>query len=222
MSDLIKIINLLPWLQVGGTAGRKGCVIPCTKGWGIANPSTKYFKGNISPTDELANFCQSMVGQLASNIKMAAIGGSHVVYYVFGYSRYVQVTYPCDKCRQKGSGVDCNCHVIADALFAEKEALRIQSFDKSHQFQFDLQRDFTLRKLVFDTKKTARTANIPDYTVAAQVVNKTRYCSSPEFYTAVAGETLTQNDISQQNQHFCLFLAVLITPGYPRPITLTL
>ena len=31
------------------------------------------------------------------------------------------------------------------------------------------------------------------YTVAAQVVNKTRYCSSPEFYTAVAGETLTQN-----------------------------
>ena len=53
---------------------------------------------------------------------------------------------------------------------------------------------FDTNKLVFDTKKTARTANIPDYTVAAQVVNKTRYCSSPEFYTAVAGETLTQND----------------------------
>ena len=61
---------------------------------------------------------------------------------------------------------------------------------------------FAVRAVFFDTNKLffntrdclgSKYTGLAGHTVAAQVVNKTPYCSFPEFNTKVAGETLTQN-----------------------------
>ena len=130
------------WYQVGGSHQRTGAIVPAFGGFSLDNPDSRFFPNRVSPEVELANFCSSYIGQLASHIRSQP---THIHYWVFGYSGYLQIQYPCESCRQRR--VNCACNVILNALFAEKESLRVQSFDKDAQFNLNVQGDFILRQV---------------------------------------------------------------------------
>ena len=88
--------------------------------------------------DELRNFSNSDVGELASTI------AKDKSYYIYGFRGYVKVTRPCLFC-EKANNKNCACDPIYSALQAEIDDINKTAEGPLREFAIILDRKFDLR-----------------------------------------------------------------------------
>ena len=143
-----KPYNRSDFVEVRPTLIRRGCHIPLV-GWRTEGRDTKYIK-ETDAFDELNNFMNSRIGELASPTKSTK--GVHkptfdpnVRHFIFGFFRYLPVSRPCYLCVEAGCGGNCDCPLEVRAL--EQEVGELNSTGES-EHTHDLTRNFTLRRAI--------------------------------------------------------------------------
>ena len=94
------------WAKVKPTTGRNGSWIP-VNGYRTFNKKDRVIPQDVHTLkgeefDELSNFSNSDVGELASTI------AKDKSYYIYGFRGYVKVTRPCLFC-EKANNKNCAC-----------------------------------------------------------------------------------------------------------------
>ena len=133
------------WARLKSTYNRRGGRVPIA-GWRSTDKTAQYanLQGEPSNFDEVLNFSNSDIGEIASKIQGLTNRlkfPKSVIYYIFGYRSYIPVQRPCKFCDLKGQR--CDHDPIIAALNFEREEILSNTTDEF--FEFDLRRNFNVK-----------------------------------------------------------------------------